>query len=214
MFDADPSQPLPDVPLARLDEPAPLFEARSTAGPVRLADYRGQWLLFFSHPADFTPVCTTEFLAFAKAAEQFEALGCALLGLSVDSVYAHLAWLERIAADFGVSPTFPLIEDPSLAIARAYGMIHPGSSSTAAVRSVFVIDPEGIIRSIVHYPMSVGRSVDELLRLVAALQATADDARVAPAGWQPGEPLLDPAPTTSGALARRPSGPWYAGGRR
>jgi peroxiredoxin (alkyl hydroperoxide reductase subunit C) len=213
MFDAELDGSASRPQRARLDEPAPLFEARSTLGLVRLADYRGQWVLLFAHPADFTPVCTSEFVALTRAAERFEAYGCALLGLSVDSVYAHLAWFDRIEADFGIRPHFPLLEDPSLAIAESYGMIHPGASSTASVRSVFVIDPQGILKAVVHYPMEVGRSVDELLRLIGALQATAQGGGVAPEGWREGDALLTAAPSTEeDAADRGPS--WYAGGPR
>lgn len=210
MFDGDLRQE--DPVLARLDEPAPLFEAHSTAGLIRLADYRGRWVLLFAHPADFTPVCTSEFVGLAKAQAEFDKLDCALIGLSIDSVYAHLAWFERIAADFGVRPEFPLIEDSSLAIARAYGMIHPGAASTTVVRSVFVIDPEGVVRASLTYPMSVGRSVEELLRLVGALQATADGDAVAPEGWTSGKPLLTPAPRTSASVQKLDNPLWYAGG--
>lgn len=196
---------------ARLDEAAPLFEGRSTEGPIRLGDYRRRWVLLFAHPADFTPVCTSEFIALARAEDRFEAMDCALIGLSVDSVYAHLAWIERIEQDSGVRVRFPLIEDPSLVISRAYGMIHPGASSTATVRSVFVIDPDGILRAMVHYPMSVGRSVDELVRLVAALRATRDGKAVAGEGWEEGQALLSPAPTTASDLDKVEGEPWYAG---
>ncbi len=199
-------------PRAALDQPAPLFEARSTQGHIRLADYQGQWVMLFAHPADFTPVCTTEFVAFARAAEDFAALDCALLGLSVDSVYAHLAWLQQIEDDFGVKIPFPLIEDPSLSVSRAYGMVHPGASSTATVRSVFVIDPEGILRALVHYPMAVGRSVAECLRLVAALRETAGAGGVSPEGWRPGDPLVMPAPVTQEEARARGGARWYAGG--
>ncbi|WP_031556310.1 peroxiredoxin [Parvularcula oceani] len=209
MFDGDIREP---TPIARLDEPAPRFEARSTTGTVRLDDHRGRWIMLFAHPADFTPVCTSEFVALARASGNFQAIGCDLIGLSVDSVYAHLAWLERIEADFGIRPAFPLIEDPSLAISRAYGMVHPGASTTATVRSVFVIDPDGVLRAMVHYPINVGRSVGELLRLVKALQATADGRGVAGEGWQEGDPLLTPAPDTARALSSAKGSSWYAGG--
>lgn len=212
MFDGDLRDTGPV--LARLDEPAPVFEAHSTAGTVRLSDYRGSWVMLFAHPADFTPVCTSEFVALARAQAEFDRLGCALIGLSIDSVYAHLAWFERIEADFGIRPDFPLIEDPSLTIARAYGMIHAGAGSTSVVRSVFVIDPAGIIRATLTYPMSVGRSVSELLRLVEALQATAEGDAVAPEGWTTGQPLLAPAPRTSSSVRSVKSHLWYAGGAR
>ncbi|GGY49371.1 peroxiredoxin [Parvularcula lutaonensis] len=207
------SDDAPKIPVARLDEPAPLFEARSTKGTVRLSDFAGRWVLLFAHPADFTPVCTSEFVALARASERFEALDCALIGLSADSVYSHIAWFDRIEADFGIRPQFPLLEDPSLAIATSYGMIHPGASSTATVRSVFVIDPQGILKAMVHYPMEVGRSVDELLRLVSALRDTAGNDGVAPADWREGEPLLASAPgTDEESVAAGPA--WYAGGVR
>lgn len=212
MFDGDLQQD--GAALARLDEPAPLFEAHSTAGLIRLSDYRGRWVLLFAHPADFTPVCTSEFVGLAEAQQRFEDLDCALIGLSIDSVYAHLAWFQRIEDDFGVRPDFPLIEDPSLAIAKAYGMIHPGAGSTTVVRSVFVIDPEGVVRATLTYPMSVGRSVEELLRLVEALQVTADGDSVAPEGWRSGEPLLTPAPRTSTSVRQLENPLWYAGGAR
>jgi peroxiredoxin (alkyl hydroperoxide reductase subunit C) len=211
MFDAEPHEAHEEPSVARLEEPAPLFEARSTQGPVRLADYVGRWVLLFAHPADFTPVCTSEFVALTKAAERFADLDCALIGLSVDSVYAHLAWFDRIEADFGVRPHFPLLEDPSFAIAESYGMMHPGASSTATVRSVFVIDPHGILKAMVHYPMEVGRSVDELLRLVEALQATAGTDHVTPEGWTRGSKFLTSAPVTEGDATAAGSS-WYAGG--
>jgi peroxiredoxin (alkyl hydroperoxide reductase subunit C) len=179
---------------ARIDELAPDFEARSTQGPVRLRDYRGRWLVFFSHPADFTPVCTSEFLAFQRASDRFAALGADLLGLSVDSLYAHLAWIRDIEARFATRISFPVIEDISMAVARLYGMIHERSASTAAVRSVFFIDPQGYVRAMIHYPMNVGRSVEELLRVLAALQL-ADNAGVAvPEGWMPGGDAVLPPP--------------------
>jgi len=171
----------------RLDEAAPDFTARTTKGVKSLSDYRGQWLILFSHPADFTPVCTSEFIAFQKAAPDFEKLNCNLLGLSVDSVYSHIAWLDSIENGFGTKIEFPIIEDVSMAISYAYGMIHDGSVSTATVRSVFFIDPQGILRAISHYPMSVGRSVDEILRVMRALQITESNDLSLPEGWQPGD---------------------------
>ncbi len=200
----------------RLNEFAPEFEARSTAGPVRLADYRGRWLLFFSHPADFTPVCTSEFVALARAAPRFEALGCALLGLSVDSLYSHIAWLRDIEARLNLLIPFPVVEDPSMAIARAYGMLDPAAVSSATVRATFVIDPEGIMRAMIWYPMSVGRSVDELLRLVAALQAADRQQASAPAGWQPGAALLETGALTLDEALARPDDetPWYLSERK
>lgn len=203
-----------DLPLVHLEAPAPDFTARSTQGVVRLSAFRGQWVMLFSHPADFTPVCTSEFIAFEKALPQFEARNCQLLGLSVDSVYAHLAWIVDIESRFGTKITFPIIEDVSMSVARAYGMISPRSATTATVRSVFVIDPQGITRAIVHYPMQVGRSVSELLRLLAGLQAVEDGTMAVPEGWQPGESgvLPPPASVEEADVRARPNGTdnaWY-----
>lgn len=198
----------PTVPL--LHEPAPDFQARTTAGDRALSDYRGRWLIFFAHPADFTPVCTSEFIAFAKGYERFQAIGCDLLGLSVDSLFAHIAWLDSIERSLGVRVPFPVVEDPSMAIARAYGMLHPAAHSSATVRATFVIDPAGIIRAITWYPMSVGRSVEELLRLVLALQTSDAQAIFTPEGWKPGDPVLrPPALTLPDVSARIGGGAWY-----
>ncbi|MCC5983202.1 MAG: peroxiredoxin [Rhodobacteraceae bacterium] len=199
------------APAVRLNEPAPDFEARSTAGPIRLSDYRGRWLLFFAHPADFTPVCTSEFVAIARAAPRFDAIGCALLALSVDSLYSHIAWLRDIETRLDLSIPFPVVEDPSMAIARAYGMLDPAADSSATVRATFVIDPDGMVRAMIWYPMTVGRSVDELLRVVAALQAADRVQASAPADWRPGEPMLELGATTMDEALARPDGktPWY-----
>ncbi|MDD2877507.1 MAG: peroxiredoxin [Acidiphilium sp.] len=183
-----------------LHDAAPEFQARTTLGMRSLSDYRGQWLLFFSHPADFTPVCASEFVAFARATDRFKALDCALLALSVDSLYSHLAWLRSIRAQFGVEIPFPIIEDPSMVIARSFGMIAPSSLDTALVRAVYVIDPIGVIRAILWYPMTTGRNVEELLRLVAALR-TSDAHHVStPEGWQPGDDVILPPPQSAEGL--------------
>ncbi len=169
---------------------APDFSARTTQGMRRLGDYRGQWLVFFSHPADFTPVCTTEFIGLQQAAERFAAMNCALLGLSVDSLYAHHAWLRAIETGFGVAIRFPVVEDPSMAIGRAYGMIDEQAQSSAAMRCTYFIDPQGVVRAITVYPHNVGRSVEEMLRLLAALQRADAGDVMTPEGWQPGRELL------------------------
>ncbi|MFW7354643.1 MAG: peroxiredoxin [Brucella sp.] len=183
-----------DVPVAlRLNDKAPGFSARSTLGEVSLSSYRGRWLLFFSHPADFTSVCTSEFIALAKAQERFANLNCDLLGLSVDSLYSHVAWLRDIARSFGVKVHFPLIEDSAMVIAKAYGMLDSASENSGTVRATYVIDPEGIVRAIVWYPMNVGRSVEELLRLVEALQISQRECALTPEGWHPGDALVEPA---------------------
>jgi peroxiredoxin (alkyl hydroperoxide reductase subunit C) len=200
--------------LPRINEAAPNFNVRTTQGDRSLADYRGKWLILFSHPADFTPVCTTEFMAFAKAADRFQALNCELLGLSIDSVFAHLAWVRNIKEKFGVEIPFPIIEDLKMEVAQAYGMIHPGAGDTSAVRATFVIDPESNIRAMVYYPMSNGRSVDEFVRLLQGLQ-TADKHGVAtPENWHPGDPVIVPPPKTDvDAEARASAGydytDWY-----
>ena len=199
-------------PQAHIDELAPDFEARTTQGLVRLSDYRGRWLLLFSHPADFTPVCTSEFVAFQKSKAEFDALDCDLLGLSVDSLYAHIAWVKDIEERFGVKITFPIIEDISMAVSRIYGMIHDGSHSTAAVRSVFFIDPDGYVRALIHYPMNVGRSVAELLRVLTALQQS-DTCHIAtPEGWKPGDEAVLPPPLDQAEADKRAAmngGTWY-----
>jgi len=191
--------------LPRLNEPAPSFDAKTTHGPRKLEDYKGRWLVLFSHPADFTPVCTTEFMAFAKAHDRFAAMNCDLLGLSIDSNFAHIAWVRNIKEKFGVDIPFPIIEDLSMQVANAYGMIQPGASDTSAVRATFVIDPEGVLRAMVYYPMSNGRSVDEFLRLVTALQ-TSDALGVAtPENWKAGEDVIVPPPQTQEAAEQRQS---------
>jgi peroxiredoxin 2/4 len=173
---------------------APAFSARTTMGNRSLADYRGRWLVFFSHPADFTPVCTSEFIAFSKAGVEFEALGCDLLALSVDSLFSHVAWARAIEAEFQVRVPFPIVEDPSMAIAHAYGMIPPGASDSATVRATFVIDPDGVVRAILWYPMSTGRSVREILRLVEALQTSDEHAVSTPEGWRKGDEVIEAPP--------------------
>ncbi|MDQ5769303.1 peroxiredoxin [Thiothrix subterranea] len=200
--------------MPRINEPAPAFEARTTHGVKKLEDYKGKWLVLFSHPADFTPVCTTEFMAFAKRQSEFAALNCDLLGLSIDSYYSHVAWVRNIKEKFGVEIGFPIIEDLSMKVANAYGMIHPGAADTSAVRATFIIDPNGIMRAMVYYPMTNGRSIDEFLRLVAALQ-TSDANKVAtPEGWQPGDKVIVPPPQdVASAEARMNEGyectDWY-----
>lgn len=202
------------VTLPRLNEPAPAFDALTTHGRKSLADYRGKWLILFSHPADFTPVCTTEFMAFARRADDFAALNTELLGLSIDSHYAHIAWVRSIKDSFAVDIRFPIIADLDMKVAQDYGMIQPGASDTQAVRATFIIDPDGILRAMVYYPMTNGRSIDELYRLIQALQ-TSDTHKVAtPENWKPGQDVIVPTPqTTDAAEARMSEGyettDWY-----
>jgi len=191
------------VSMPRINEPAPAFEARTTHGVKTLEDYKGKWLVLFSHPADFTPVCTTEFMAFAKRYPEFQAINTELLGLSIDSYYSHVAWVRNIKEKFGVEIPFPIIEDLSMSVAKSYGMIHPGAADTSAVRATFIIDPEGIMRAMVYYPMTNGRSIDEFVRLVTALQ-TSDEKKVAtPEGWQPGDMVIVPPPQDMDAAEAR-----------
>lgn len=198
----------------RLNEPAPHFEARTTHGPVSLASYRGRWLVLFAHPADFTPVCTTEFIAFARAHDRFQTLNCDLLGLSIDSVFAHLAWTRNISEKFGVEIPFPIIEDISMNVANAYGMVHPGAADTQAVRATFVIDPDSRLRAMIYYPMSNGRSIEEILRLVTALQTSDTHGVATPEAWCPGDKVIvSPPKTAAEAEARAGQGyettDWY-----
>jgi len=189
----------------RLNEQAPDFNALTTDGQKSLSDYKGKWLILFSHPADFTPVCTTEFIAFAKRQNDFRAKGVELLGLSIDSHYSHIAWVLSIREKFGVEIGFPIIADLNMKVAKGYGMIQPGASDTAAVRATFVIDPEGVLRAMIYYPMNAGRSVDEIYRLVEALQ-TADANKCAmPENWKPGDPVIVPPPATAAAAEKRAS---------
>jgi len=199
--------------LPLIGEQAPAFRALTTQGPIEFPDdYRGKWVVFFSHPADFTPVCTTEFVTFASMRQQFTELGAELVGLSIDSNFSHIAWLRTIKEKVeyrglrGVEVDFPVIADLSMEVAHKYGMIHPEASSTQAVRAVFIIDPEAKVRAVLYYPMSVGRNMEEIKRLLLALQ-TVDEHKVAtPANWQPGEEVIIPAPTSYPAAQERLEG--------
>jgi peroxiredoxin (alkyl hydroperoxide reductase subunit C) len=191
--------------LPRINEPAPNFVAKTTHGDRALADYKGKWLILFSHPADFTPVCTTEFMGFARNYDKFKALNCELLGLSIDSIFAHLAWVRSIKQHFGVDIPFPIIEDLKMDVARAYGMIHPGAADTQAVRATFFIDPNGILRAMVYYPMSNGRSIDEFVRLLQALQTSDEHGVATPEAWCPGDKVIVPPPKTTAAAEERVS---------
>lgn len=204
----DPAAPVAGMP--RIGDTAPSFTATTTQGPINFpGDYSGKWVIFFSHPADFTPVCTSEFMTFASMQDEFAAYNTALVGLSVDGLYSHIAWLRTIREKIefrgmrDVEVTFPLIEDISMAVAQKYGMIMPGEDSTKAVRTVFVIDPKSVIRTIIYYPLSLGRNFDELLRVIKALQA-ADHFEVAtPADWRPGEPVIVPPAGSCGTAKDR-----------
>lgn len=191
------NQELQVTSMPRIGDAAPEFKAITTQGEINFpADYKGSWVILFSHPADFTPVCTSEFMTFATLEKQFNEANCKLVGLSIDGLYSHIAWLRTIKEKIeykgmkNVEVTFPLIEDITMSVAKKYGMIMPGESSTKAVRAVFIIDPKGVIRTIIYYPLSLGRNFDELYRVVLALQ-TADEFNIAtPADWRPGDDVI------------------------
>ena len=182
--------------LPRLGDRAPDFEAVTTHGMVKLGDYKGNWLVLFSHPADFTPVCTTEFVAFAEIYGELQKRGVALLGLSVDSVTSHIAWARNIEEKMGVKIPFPIIADLNKDVALKYGMVHEGQSKTAAVRCVFVIDPNQVVRAMIYYPLSTGRNMAEIIRLIDALQTTDKHGMATPANWMPGDKVIVPPPGT------------------
>ncbi len=199
--------------MPRIGEKAPSFKAVTTQGEINFpADYAGKWTILFSHPADFTPVCTSEFMTFASMDEEFKALNTQLVGLSVDGLYSHIAWLRTIKEKIeykgmkNVEVHFPLIEDITMEVAKKYGMIQPGESSTKAVRAVFFIDPQGVIRTIIYYPLSMGRNFDELKRVLIGLQ-TADAFGVAlPADWRPGDDVIVPTAGSCGTAKARMEG--------
>jgi len=189
--------------LPRLNEPAPDFKAVSTQGEISLSQFRGKWVVLFSHPADFTPVCTTEFVELAKRQEQFEKRNTQLIGLSIDSIYSHIAWIRNIEQNFDVKIGFPLIADLDQKVAQTYGMIHPGAASTATVRCVFIIDDKGVVRAMIYYPLTNGRNIDEIVRIVEALQTHEQYKVATPANWQPGEKVIIPAPLTQAGAEQR-----------
>ncbi|KEO52615.1 peroxiredoxin [Thioclava pacifica DSM 10166] len=191
----------PQMP--QLNAPAPAFNAPTTHGQKTLEDYKGKWLILFSHPADFTPVCTTEFIAFAKKQDEFEARNTELLGLSIDSHYSHIAWMLNIKEKFGTEIKFPIIADLSMTVAQAYGMIQPGASDTSAVRATFIIDPNGVLRAMIYYPMVAGRSIDEIYRLLVALQTAEEHKCAMPENWKPGDEVIVPTPATPEAAQAR-----------
>ena len=192
-----------------IGEDAPAFKAITTQGEINFPeDYKGKWVILFSHPADFTPVCTTEFMTFASMIDEFKAINTELVGLSVDSLYAHIAWLRRIQElewkDMKhVNVTFPLIEDIRMEVANKYGMIQPNASNTQAVRAVFVVDPNGKIRTILYYPLSTGRNFDEIKRIILALQKADSDHCATPADWRPGDDVIVPTVGSCGTARER-----------
>lgn len=194
--------------IPRIMEPAPDFEAKSTHGLIRLSDYtsRGKWVLLFSHPADFTPVCSTEFIEFARRYDDFEKINVQLIGVSIDSVFSHIAWIRDLEHLGGVQIKFPVIADLDQKVSAAYGMVHEAAADTATVRAVFAIDPKGNVRALIYYPMQLGRNIDELFRVFQALQTADANGVSCPANWRPGQPVIVPAPATVEDAAKRTSG--------
>jgi peroxiredoxin (alkyl hydroperoxide reductase subunit C) len=196
--------------LPLIGDPAPEFKAKTTQGDINFpSDYKGKWVILFSHPADFTPVCTTEFITFASMQQEFKDMNTELVGLSIDSMFAHIAWLRTIKEKIeykglkNVEVMFPLIEDITMDIAKLYGMLQPSASTTQAVRAVFVIDPKGIVRLIMYYPASCGRNMQEIKRVIIAMQKADKESIATPANWQPGEDVILPPPGSCGAAKDR-----------
>ena len=198
------------ISMPRIGDKAPEFKAVTTQGNINFPeDYKGSWVILFSHPADFTPVCTSEFMTFANLEQKFSEVNCKLVGLSVDGLYSHIAWLRTIKEKIeykgmkNIEVKFPLIEDITMDVAKRYGMIQPGESNTKAVRAVFFIDPKGIIRAIIYYPLSLGRNFDELYRVVVALQAADEFGVALPADWRPGDDVIVPTAGSCGVAKER-----------
>ena len=196
------------IPL--IGEKAPAFKAETTQGPINFPeDYKGKWVIFFSHPADFTPVCTTEFMTFAAMQPEFEKLNCKLLGLSIDSTYSHIAWLRTIKEKIeykgmkGIEVTFPVISDLTMEVSKAFGMLQASASNTQAVRAVFIIDPESVVRAILYYPLSNGRNMEEIKRLLIAIQLSDQHKVATPANWQPGDEVIVPPAGSCGTAKDR-----------
>lgn len=184
-----------ETPRIELNGPAPDFEAKTTHGVLRLSTWMpGKWVILFSHPADFTPVCTTEFVEFARRHDEFEKRNVALIGNSIDSVFSHIAWVRNIEEKFDVKVRFPVIADLDQKVARAFGMVHKASAETATVRCVFIMDPKRTLRAMVYYPLNVGRNIDEIVRVVDALQTADKHACALPANWKPGDAVIVPPP--------------------
>ena len=184
------------VSLPRLNEPAPEFTAKTTHGMLKLTDFRGKWVVLFSHPADFTPVCTTELSGFALEEDEFKKLNTRLIGVSIDSIHAHIAWVNNVKKNMGILMKFPIIADIDMKVAKLYGMLQPGESETAAVRAVFFIDPNGKIRLIMYYPLNVGRNMEEMKRVLVALQTSDKNSVALPLNWKPGDKVIVPPPKT------------------
>ncbi|MGC8562153.1 MAG: peroxiredoxin [Thermoplasmata archaeon] len=189
--------------IPKIGEIAPEFQANSSKGPISLRDFRGKWVILFSHPADFTPVCTTEFIEFAKKYDEFEKRNAQLIGLSIDSVYSHIAWLLQMEKMYGVEVKFPVIADLDMNVSHLYGLIHEHSSKTSTVRAVFFIDPEGVVRALIYYPASTGRNIDEILRVLDSLTYADSFIIATPANWKVGDDVIVPQPATLQAAKDR-----------
>jgi len=199
--------------LPLIGEKAPSFKAETTQGPITFPDdYEGKWVIFFSHPADFTPVCTTEFMTFASMADEFKELNCELLGLSIDSTFSHIAWLRTIKEKIeykgmkDVEVNFPVISDLTMEVSKKFGMLQPSASTTQAVRAVFMIDPEAMVRAILYYPLSNGRNMEEIKRLLIAMQHSDEHGIATPANWEIGDDVIVPPPGSCGAARERVDG--------
>lgn len=198
------------VTMPLIGDDAPKFIAKTTMGEIKFPeDYKGKWVILFSHPADFTPVCTTEFMTFASMQDEFKKLNTELIGLSIDSIYAHIAWLRTIKEKIefrgmkNVEVTFPVIEDLRMDVAKKYGMVQPNASNTQAVRAVFIIDPKAKVRAVLYYPLSNGRNMAEIKRLILAMQKSDAEGIATPANWQPGEDVIIPPPGSCGVAKER-----------
>lgn len=190
--------------LPKIGDPAPDFTAMTTQGEITFSSWReGKWTILFSHPADFTPVCSTELTEFGRRAKEFEGKGVKLVGISVDSIHSHIAWHQNLSKILGVTLSYPLIADSNRAVSELYGMIHPGASQTVTVRALFFIDPKGVIRAVIYYPLNVGRSVDEVMRVIDALQTVDGKAVACPVNWKPGDKVIVPPPKTEKEVADR-----------
>lgn len=190
--------------MPRIGDKAPDFEAITTTGAMKFSEYnKGSWVVLFSHPADFTPVCTTEMSGFAQEKDFFEKHNTKLLGLSIDSIHAHIAWVNAVYEKTGVLFEFPIIADLDMKVSKLYGMLQPGESETAAVRAVFIIDPEGKVRLLMYYPLNVGRNMEEIKRALVALQTSDQHKCAMPLNWKEGDKVIVPAPKTLEALQER-----------
>jgi peroxiredoxin 2/4 len=190
--------------LPKIGDQAPDFTAQTTQGEVTLSTWQeGKWVVLFSHPADFTPVCSTELTEFGRRNKEFEQRGVKLIGISVDSIHSHLAWHQNLGKILGVALPFPIIADSTRAVSELYGMIHPGASATVTVRALFVIDPKRVVRALIYYPLNIGRNVDEVVRVVDALQTADKNGVACPVNWKPGDKVIVPPPKTEKEVADR-----------